>query len=149
MIRPAIACSKPTCPTMCAVGLEHCATQCCMQTGSSRRGRNAFFQVSPSWHSRVYPHFSRVHPHSSRVHPHVFHLQQLIGDSQLDVTCAALETFCGRWEQSGGYMMGAMLVVMLNYPFFIWCAVVLLFFQCTCILLSCKVQASSLRHLQS
>jgi hypothetical protein len=53
----------------------------------------------------------------------------------------------GRAE--GGYMMGAMLVFMLNHPFFIRCAVYYSFFQCTCVFLTCKAQASGLRLHQS
>ena len=75
--------------------------------------------------------------------------QQLIGDSQLPVTCAALEALCELWGAEGGYMMGAMLVFMLNHPFFIRCAVYYSFFQCTCVFLSCKAQASSSRPHQS
>jgi hypothetical protein len=46
-------------------------------------------------------------------------------------------------------MMGAMLVFMLNHRFFMRCAVYYSFFQCTCVFLSCKAQASSLRPHQS
>lgn len=76
---------------------------------------------------------------------HIVQLQQLIGDSQLPVTCALLEALCELWGAEGGYMMGAMLVFVLSHPFFIWCAVCCSFFQCTCVFLSCKAQASSLR----
>jgi hypothetical protein len=46
-------------------------------------------------------------------------------------------------------MMGAMLVFMLNDRFFIRCVVYYSFFRCTCVFLSCKAQASSLRPHQS
>jgi hypothetical protein len=80
---------------------------------------------------------------------HIVQLQQLIGDSQLTITCAALEALCDLWGVEGGYMMGAMLVSMLDHPFFTRCAVYYSFFQCTCVFLSCEAQASSLRPHQS